>query len=153
MSKARIDCPWNRLISEPVFFTLQWEKNVNQHQKWVRDFHVKYGGEYSDKPVMLSDKARFRRARLIIAEAAEFMDAAGKDDMVEMVDALADLLYVTYGTAVEMGVDIEPVFAEVQRSNMTKDGGGQDSGGKILKGPNFSPPDLVSVLKEQGWNA
>lgn len=123
---------------------------MNQHQKWVRDFHIKYG-EYSDTPIMLTEKARLRRARLIVSEAAEFVDAASKGDMDEMCDALADLLYVTYGSAVEMGVDIEPIFAEVQRSNMTKDGGGQDSGGKILKGPNFSPPDLAKVLREQGW--
>lgn len=124
---------------------------MNQHQKWVRDFHIKYGGEHSDHPGMLSDKAGFRRARLIMAEASEFVEAAANADIVEMCDALADLLYVTYGTAVEMGVDIEPIFAEVQRSNMTKDGGGQDAGGKILKGPDFSPPDLLPILEEQGW--
>lgn len=123
---------------------------MNQHQQWVRDFHLKYGGEISNTPITLSDAARFRRARLIVSEAAEFMDAAGNGDLVEMCDALADLLYVTYGSAVEMGVDIEPIFAEVQRSNMTKDGGGKDAGGKILKGPDFSPPDLVTVLRKQG---
>ena len=124
---------------------------MNQHQKWVLEFHKKYGGEHSDIPTTMTDKARLRRARLIVSEAAEFMDAAGQGDIVEMCDALADLLYVTYGTAVEMGVDIEPVFSEVQRSNMTKDGGGQDAGGKILKGPDFSPPDLIPVLLAQGW--
>ncbi len=126
---------------------------MNQHQKWVREFHLKYGGEVACQPTMISHEARLRRARLIIAEASEFMEAAGKEDMVEMVDALADLLYVTYGTAVELGIDIEPVFAEVQRSNMTKDGGGQDAGGKILKGPDFSPPDIPKILKEQGCDS
>lgn len=125
---------------------------MNQHQKWVQEFHEKYNGETAYKPTILSDKAKFRRIRLIISEAAEFADAAaGGGDMVEMCDALADLLYVTYGTAVEMGVDIEPIFAEVQRSNMTKDGGGQDSGGKILKGPDFSPPDIEGELRKQGY--
>lgn len=124
---------------------------MNQHQKWVQEFHEKYGGETSYRPKMLDGDAKFRRIRLIVSEAAEFADAAGGGDMVEMCDALADLLYVTYGTAVEMGVDIEPIFAEVQRSNMTKDGGGKDSGGKILKGPDFSPPDIEGELGRQGW--
>lgn len=125
---------------------------MNQHQKFVLEFHKKYGGEWAEKPGMLTPEARLRRVRLIMDEAAEFAAAASQGDMVEMCDALADLLYVTYGSAVEMGVDIEPIFAEVQRSNMTKDGGGKDSGGKIMKGPDFSPPDLVTVLQEQGWN-
>ncbi len=68
-----------------------------------------------------------------------------------LVDGLCDLLYVVYGTAVTMGVDLEPVFAEVQRSNMTKDGGGKDAGGKIEKGPNFTPPDVIGQLNMQGW--
>ena len=124
---------------------------MNLHQKNVQDFHEKYGATVADSPVMLSDKAKFLRVRLILSEAAEFADAAGGSDMVEMCDAIADLLYVTYGTAVEMGVDIEPIFAEVQRSNMTKDGGGKDGGGKVLKGPNFSEPDVEGELRKQGW--
>jgi predicted HAD superfamily Cof-like phosphohydrolase len=99
---------------------------------------------------MIPPKDRLRRARLIFTEAAEFIEAADKDDFVEMIDALADILVVTYGTAVELGVDLEPIFAEVHRSNMSKDGG-RDAGGKILKGPSYSPPDLRRVLREQGW--
>lgn len=125
---------------------------MNSHQKMVLDFHKKYGGEYSDLPKMLSEKAKLRRIRLIIEEASEFIDAANKSDMVGMCDALTDLLYVTYGSFCELGVDAEPIFAEIQRSNMTKDGGGKDGGGKIMKGPNYSPPSLSSVLKSQGFN-
>ena len=67
-----------------------------------------------------------------------------------MVDALADILVVTYGAAVEMGVDLEPIFREVHRSNMSKDGG-KDAGGKILKGKGFSPPDILGELRRQGY--
>lgn len=124
---------------------------MNEVQRGVYDFHSKYGCMVQDQPTMPSAGVRLLRARLIVEEAGEFLKAASNGDMVEMCDALADLLYVTYGTAVVMGVDMEPISAEVQRSNMTKDGGGQDSGGKILKGPDFTPPDIDECLHKQGW--
>lgn len=123
---------------------------MDNQQAMVREFHQKYDSPAPDRPVSISPKDRLRRARLIFSEAAEFIEAADRDDYVEMVDALADLLVVVYGTAVEMGVDLEPVFAEVHRSNMSKDGG-KDPGGKILKGPSFTPPDIAGELRKQGW--
>lgn len=123
---------------------------MSPEQAMVKEFHDKYGAPSADRPTMVTIKDRMRRARLIFTEAAEFIEAADKDDFVEMVDALADILVVTYGTAVEMGVDLEPVFAEVHRSNMSKNGG-MDVGGKILKGPGFRPPDIVGELARQGW--
>lgn len=140
---------------ERAFFHLTNYKqriSMNQHQQMVLDFHKKYGGAYAEKPTMISPEAKLRRIRLIIEEASEFIDAANKSDMVGMCDALTDLLYVTYGSFCELGVDAGPVFAEVQRSNMTKDGGGKDGGGKIMKGPNFSPPNILPVLQSQGYN-
>jgi len=92
------------------------------------------------------------RSRLLQEEVAEFTGAASKGDFIDMVDALCDILYVTYGAAVCLGVDLEPIFAEVQRSNITKDGGGHDTGGKVVKGPDFSPPDIEGKLRWQGWN-
>lgn len=124
---------------------------MSPEQKMVRDFHEKYGVPSAASPRMPSTKDRMRRARLICSEAAEFLEAADKDDFVGMVDALADILVVTYGTAIEMGVDLEPVFAEVHRSNMSKNGG-LDAGGKVLKGPAFSPPDLLRELRKQGYS-
>jgi predicted HAD superfamily Cof-like phosphohydrolase len=124
---------------------------MGPEQAMVREFHRKYGAPVGEKPQQITPKDRLRRARLIFSEAAEFIEAADKDDFVEMVDALADLLVVTHGAAVEMGVDLEPIFAEVQRSNMSKDGG-KDAGGKILKGPNFSPPDILGELRKQGYD-
>ena len=124
---------------------------MDKTQKGVQEFHEKYDCVTNRKPVMPDAETRLLRARLIVEEAAEFMAAASNGDMIEMCDALADLLYVTYGTAVVMGVDMEPISAEVQSSNMTKDGGGQDSGGKIMKGPDFKKPDVSQRLSEQGW--
>jgi predicted HAD superfamily Cof-like phosphohydrolase len=115
----------------------------------VLEFHEKYGAPVGAHPAMIAVKDRMRRARLIVSEASEFLEAADKDDFVEMVDALADLLVVVYGAAVEMGVDLEPVFREVHRSNMSKNGG-KDAGGEILKGLGFSPPDIAAELRKQG---
>lgn len=124
---------------------------MSPEQAMVKAFHEKYGAPVQDRPAQIGEKDRLRRARLIVSEAAEFLEAADQDDFVEMVDALADILVVTYGAAVEMGVDLEPVFAEVHRSNMSKNGG-KDAGGKILKGPAFSPPDIPRELRKQDYD-
>jgi predicted HAD superfamily Cof-like phosphohydrolase len=123
---------------------------MNNEQKMVKEFHIRHGCCNNDKPTLLDAGTLLTRGRLIVEESAEFLKAASNSDMVEMVDALCDILYVTYGTAVGLGVDLEPVFAEVQRSNMTKGDGGQDLAGKVRKGPSFSPPDIVSELQKQG---
>ena len=123
---------------------------MSPQQRMVREFHQKYGAPVRSAPGQIGVKDRLRRARLICSEAAEFLDAADQDDFVQMVDALADILVVTYGAAIEMGVDLEPVFAEVHRSNMSKNGG-KDAGGKILKGPAFTPPDILGELVKQGY--
>jgi predicted HAD superfamily Cof-like phosphohydrolase len=63
-----------------------------------------------------------------------------------MVDALCDLLYVTYGAAVDLGVDLQPFFAEVHRSNMAKVGGRKREDGKWLKPAGWTPPDIAGLL-------
>ena len=123
---------------------------MSPEQTMVREFHDKYGAPVRSTPGQIAPKDRLRRARLIFGEASEFLEAADRGDFVEMVDALADLLVVVYGAAIEMGVDLEPVFAEVHRSNMSKDGG-KDAGGKILKGPSWIPPRLAEELRKQGY--
>ena len=128
---------------------------MNTEQQMVKDFHTKFGCDVAEhpNPVGVDDALLLLRSRLILDETAEFVTAASKHDFVEMIDALCDLLYVVYGTAVVLGVDLEPVFAEVQRSNMTKTGGGKDAGGKVLKGENFEEPDIIGELTLQGWDA
>ena len=117
----------------------------------VLEFHQKYGSEFYQTPTLPSTETLLLRSRLIAEEAAEFISAASQKDMEGMTDAICDLLYVVYGSAVALGVDIEPCFAEVQRSNMSKDGGGRDGGGKVRKGADYFPPDIKSELVKQGW--
>jgi predicted HAD superfamily Cof-like phosphohydrolase len=125
---------------------------MDKVQKGVQEFHEKYGCMVNYKPTIPDPQVLLLRVGLISEELAEFAAAARNRDMVRMVDALADLRYVTDGTGVVMGVDLEPISDEVQRSNMTKDGGGQDSGGKIMKGPDFEEPDIIGMLQKQGWH-
>ncbi len=139
--------------------TFPWDVRRPEHkhflsieQQSVFEFHKKFGCEYNTKPTMPDTDTLMLRTRVIHEEDSEFHAAASNKNMVEMVDALCDILYVVYGTAVTMGVDLGPIFDEVQRSNMTKDGGGKDSSGKIKKGPDFEPPDIIGQLRKQGWN-
>jgi len=123
---------------------------VNAEQKMVEDFHRKYGCELNEKPTLADLTTLFLRARLIQEEASEFTAAANQQNIVEMADSLCDLLVVVYGTAVALGMDLEPLFAEVHRSNMTKTTNNLDSGGKVQKGKDFVPPNLEPILKSQG---
>jgi phosphoribosyl-ATP pyrophosphohydrolase len=94
------------------------------------------------------------RCALIEEEAREFRDALEAGDIVEVADAIADLLYVVYGAARTFGIPVREVFAEVHRSNMTKlDNNGEPvlrPDGKVMKGPNFSPPELLPILEAAG---
>ena len=86
------------------------------------------------------------RLELIREEFLELQDAVNKDDQLKVIDGICDILYVTYGFAATMGLDVDAAFAEVHRSNMTKfDDNGEPifrDDGKLLKGPNFEEPNL-----------
>lgn len=90
-----------------------------------------------------------------VAEAIKIDDHSR--DTVEAADALADLIYVIYGMALEMGIPIGKVLAQVQASNLSKIGSDGKpiyrEDGKVLKGPNFFSPDITAVLQEAGWQA
>lgn len=92
------------------------------------------------------------RQKLIDEEYQELKDAVEAEDIIEIADACADLLYVVYGTALAFGIPITKVFEEVHRSNMSKvlpDGTvGRRADGKILKSPTYSPPNLEPILRE-----
>lgn len=112
----------------------------------VKEFHDKFGIRHDPK---IEDEHNANlRLDLIEEEWLELQDAVRLNEGKEAVaDALGDILYVTLGAAESWGIDIERVFAEIHRSNMTKEGGGKRADGKILKGPNYSPPDLSFVLE------
>lgn len=95
------------------------------------------------------DVCRLRHA-LIAEENEELKQAFIKGDVVEVADAIGDLLYVVLGAAVSCGIEIEPVFNEIHRSNMSKfiDGHRREDG-KWVKGPSYSPANLAPILKEQ----
>lgn len=92
------------------------------------------------------------RAHLMLEELGEALNAMAERDRVLLADALADLLYVVYGTAVTFGIPLDAVFTEVHRSNMTKEPQPSDPDAARVrdKGPNYSPPDIGRVLREAG---
>lgn len=121
---------------------------MNPMQRAVLDFHKKFGVPAPERFVLRPPEEALLRVRLIQEEGAELTAAISQNNPLEIADALADLLYVVFGTAVQYGIDIEPIFQEVHRSNMTKSLD-KDSGGKVQKGPDYSPPDLQPIVNYQ----
>jgi predicted HAD superfamily Cof-like phosphohydrolase len=112
----------------------------------VREFHRAIGAPVPDA-VRVPHPGRMRLRRALVLEEAQEVDAALQYGTVEgLAKELADLLVVTYGTAVEYGVPMDAVFAEVHRSNMSKVGGPVRVDGKLLKGDNYQPPNLAPLL-------
>ena len=124
---------------------------MNQEQRMVQEWHRKFGVHVQTQPAV-PDQATMRlRVSLIQEEYEEFVKACQNSDLVGVADALADLLYVVYGSAVSFGIDLEPVFAEVHSSNMSK--GDPEviraPNGKVLKSSNFRPPLIGPILSRQ----
>lgn len=120
---------------------------MKEAQKKVREFMILANQETPEKPKFLSLGEKAFRAELIGEELGEYIDALSNTDIA---DAIADLLYVVLGTAVAHGIDIEPVFNEVHRSNMSKfiDGHRREDG-KWIKGPSYSPANLAPIIAAQ----
>lgn len=93
------------------------------------------------------------RVRLLAEEVDEFAHATRQQDLIALADALADIVYVAYGTAVTYGIDLDVVLSEVHRSNMSKlDASGLPvlrADGKVLKSSRYTPPDVGGVLQQQ----
>ena len=119
----------------------------------VAEFHRIYGLPHSRRPdaAVGEGQAALRQA-LIDEEVDELRTAVQAQDIVGIADALADILYVAYGTAHVYGIDLDAVVNEVHRSNMTKlDEAGlpiRRDDGKILKGPGYEPPDVAKILAQ-----
>ena len=102
----------------------------------------------------VSDWAREMACALIEEEAAELRAAVEASDLVEIADAIADLVWVTLEAALTFGIPIEEVFAEVERSNWTKletERVTVNDAGKIVAGPDFSSPRIAPILEAHGW--
>lgn len=117
----------------------------------VGSFHRSYGLPVAATPSaeIPAQQATLRQA-LIDEETGELRDAVAAGDIVAIADALADIVYVAYGTACVYGIDLDAVLDEVHASNMTKLGVDgrpvRRADGKVLKGPDYRPPDIARVL-------
>ena len=116
----------------------------------VKQFMSTFGQEVKNRPKFPDDKIVDLRIKLIEEELQELKDAIKNKDIVEVADALTDILVVTYGGAVAWGLEIDKCFSEVHRSNMSKlSANGKpiyNDYGKVMKGPNYSPPDLKKFI-------
>jgi predicted HAD superfamily Cof-like phosphohydrolase len=119
-------------------------------QAGVYQFHEAFNLPYSNIPCRLTTEAIERRKNLIEEEYAELVEALKAHDLVRTADAIGDLLYVVYGTAVESGIDMYEINKEIHRSNMTKVGGKKrKKDGKLMKPKTYVPPDLVPIIRRQ----
>ena len=117
----------------------------------VKTFMKTFGQDVKDSPELPNQETTNLRLELIAEELGELEEAIANKDLVEIADALTDILYVTYGAGHAFGLDLDACFREVQRSNMSKLG--EDGkpiyreDGKVLKGPDYSEPDLKKTLQ------
>ena len=121
---------------------------MKEAQDMVLEFHRAMDQTIGRSPALRDSHLR---ADLIAEETHETIDAIFAADLPKAVDGLCDLIYVCLGAAVAWGVDLAPIFAEVQRANMAKVGGPVRADGKKLKPPGWTPPDIEGRLREQGW--
>ncbi len=121
--------------------------------KAVKEFHEAFGLGLKNSPIAnLSEQKLKLRFDLMAEENDEYLEAAKNNDLVEVADALGDMLYILCGTILEHGMQykIEEVFDEIQRSNMSKLGGNGKpiyrEDGKVMKGPNYFKPNIEEIL-------
>lgn len=130
-------------------------------QQSVIDFHKKFGHPVRDTPQTISREEAKQAFGFIDEEVGELVDALWSDgacdlagccdadyepDLVEIADALGDIVVTAYGKAIRHGIDLDLVLAEIMRANMSKTANGM---GKIQKGPDYKAPDIAAVLKAQ----
>ena len=117
----------------------------------VKTFMQTFGQEVKTKPSFSTDKINDLRYNLINEELSELKEAMDNKDLLEVADALTDILYVTYGAGIAFGIDLDKCFDEVQNSNMSKLGENgkpiYNEAGKVMKGPNYFKPDLSKYVK------
>ena len=117
----------------------------------VRLFMKTYGQEVKDKAGFSDAKTNKLRIDLIKEELEELTEAMQDENLLEVADALTDILYVTYGAGHAFGIDLDKCFEEVQNSNMSKLGEDgkpiYNEAGKVMKGPNYFKPDLSKFVK------
>ena len=131
------------------------EKKLEKQIKSVEEFHRIYKLGNSKKPIAkLENQKENLRFELMKEENEEYIEAAKNGDIVEVADALGDMMYILCGTIIEHGMQhiIEEVFDEIHKSNLSKlDENGNPiyrEDGKVIKGPNYFPPDIKKIMKK-----
>ena len=116
----------------------------------VKTFMETFGQEVKTKPSFSTDKINSLRHDLIKEELEELKEAMENKDLLEVADALTDILYVTYGAGHAFGINLDKCFEEVQNSNMSKLGEDgkpiYNESGKVMKGPKYFKPDLTKFV-------
>ncbi|MFV8464928.1 hypothetical protein [Flavobacterium sp. LB1P62] len=122
----------------------------------VKEFHTAFKIGHNEIPTAnLGESKHTLRYNLMKEENEEYLEAVQNNDLIEIADALGDMMYILCGTIIEHGLQhkIEAVFDEIQRSNMSKlDGDGKPiyrEDGKVMKGPNYFKPDFSKILEEK----
>jgi predicted HAD superfamily Cof-like phosphohydrolase len=123
---------------------------MNDEQRMVTEFHRAFEIVIGTSPAIPDEATCALRMNLIQEEFDELRQALAQRDVEAVAKELADVLYVVYGTAVSCGLDMQPVFREVHRSNMSKVGGHKRADGKWLKPPDYAPARLQPILQAQG---
>lgn len=130
----------------------KWAELPKTNFKKAEEFMTTFGQEVKTTPEIPSLDVMALRYDLIKEELEELFEAIANKDIVEVADALTDILYVTYGAGHSFGIDLDKCYDEVHRSNMSKLG--EDGkpiyreDGKVLKGPNYFEPDLEKYVKD-----
>ncbi|NJL16890.1 MAG: hypothetical protein HC938_06495 [Nitrospira sp.] len=122
---------------------------MTNEQMMVEAFHHRFDILVQNVPTELTDDTKQLRVRLIQEEFDELKEAMAAGNLAAVAKEMADLLYVTYGTAVSYGIDMEAVFQEVHRSNLSKVGGYKRADGKWVKPPTYSPAQIDPILEAQ----
>ena len=122
---------------------------MTDEQRMVAEFHRLFGIAIGTVPAAPDQATQSLRVNLIREEFDELQEAFAQQDPSAIAKELADLLYVVYGTAVSCGIDLERVFREVHRSNLSKVGGHKREDGKWVRPPTYSPACLQPILALQ----
>ncbi len=136
------------------FYAKLQHKQMKRKLEAVKEFHDAFGLSSSQSPeAFLGEEKLKLRFNLMAEENEEYLEAAKDNDLIEVADALGDMLYILCGTILEHGMQhkIEEVFEEIQRSNMSKLGADGKpiyrEDGKVLKGPDYFKPNIKAILE------
>jgi predicted HAD superfamily Cof-like phosphohydrolase len=120
---------------------------MNKHQQMVKEFMLScQDGQVNTRPQLINADLKNLRYSLIEEELEEYASAG---NIYSIADAIGDMLYVVYGAAICHGLDMEPIFEEIHRSNMNKLNGPKRADGKQLKPEGWKPPDIYTEVEKQ----